>query len=246
MDTLMTISHAAIQTGKFCAIVGSSMNIYDIGDTVVKESGRAILPIRFPEDSPQMAEKAMDHIKTETDVFNGSEARVPVEEFWTDVAIKTLRNSSSVRKWDGIMSLPSTATRVTPITSFYSMPSNVSANDVFVTIARTALQEAVVLDLTKDLVDAFVNRLHGSVDIEASRTVGNAGVIHGWDNMQDTIHLPAWRLLQFSAAGRGQLFSHVQNWVLVEARNMVYVHGPGEATKRGKWRPWHFLNYARL
>jgi hypothetical protein len=115
-----------------------------------------------------------------------------------------------------------TATRVRPPVKAYEVPEHISADEIFVLAARTALSKIVYEFLTKEKLDGIVNSLHGSVILEEK------GVVRSWVCPRGLLVLPAWRLLQFSATNC-QLFSLVQNWVLVEIRKLFWEYGPDEA-----------------
>ena len=237
MDSLLTTSQGCLQKGKFLAIIGSSLNIYDFGNVVVKGSGRSLIPVRFRKNYPEMTKRAIEHIEQNTDVFNCAESGKAEEKFWQDVCLKVLQASSSVLSWERIMSLDKTTTRLKADFFDYCIPKNLQPDYVFEVAARTALGIKEKDHLSEEIVESFVNVLQGDAEVTPSgpgidfSTRDGPTKIQTWSSVSGSLTLPAWRLLQFSC-GNQQLFSYVQNWVLVEVRKLFYTYGYTAETQK--------------
>lgn len=227
MDSSLMASQSALIRGDFCAIVGSSLSVYDVGEVVVQASGRTLWPVVFPDKNPEMASRAAEKIREDNDVFRGSKSSLHSEEFWVDVTIETLQSSPSVYNWSYIMNLPQTTSRVQPPSPEYTVPPGIENDEIFLLASQTALERPAFEVLKKEKVHAVVDNLHGHLSLE---TV-DKGIVRNWDHPRGRLSLSAWRLLQFHAGGNCQLFSYVDNWVLIETRRLFYTHGPAEAVK---------------
>ena len=233
MDSILLFSQECLRGGIFCAVIGSSLSIYDLGEVVVTRSRRVIEPINFPKEMPELEAKTREILRNETDVLKGAESNKESVEFSLSVTVKVLQSSSSVLSWEDFACSPPTRTKIAPPTMYYRMPTTeegealISSDYVFLLASRTVLGKEAVENLDKNAVRAIVDHLSGRLVLETD----NHGRISNWTNPRGTLSLPGWRLLQFSVNYSAQLFPLVQNWVLVETRKMFYDYGPSEATK---------------
>jgi hypothetical protein len=227
MDNLLMVSQIALEKGEFCAIVGSALSVYDYGEVVLQASGRPLWPIEFPLKQPEMECKAESIIRSETDIGAGAKSFQKAENFWLRVTMQMLQSSPSVFKWSHlILGMSPTQSRVRLPSIFYGM-HGIEPDEIFLLAARSALERQKSELLTKPKVRAVVDLLHGSVTLASDTN----GVVHDWNNPQGTLSLPAWRLLQFPVGHSQQLFSLVQNWVLVETRRLFCEYGPDQTRK---------------
>lgn len=233
LDSILMFSQKCLMDGIFCAVIGSSLSIYDLGEVVVARSGRVIEPINFPKEMPELEARTREILRNETDMLKGAESNKESVEFSLSVTMKVLQSSSSVRSWEDFARSPPTRTKVAPPTVYYRMPTTeegealISSDYVFLLASRTVLGKEAVEDLDKNAVRAIVDHLSGRLVLETDYI----GRISNWINPRGTLSLPGWRLLQFPVSYSAQLFPLVQNWVLVETREMFYDYGPSEATQ---------------
>lgn len=227
MDRLLLLSQQTAKAGGLCVIICSALSVYDVGEVVVQDSCRALWPIRFPEHNEEMASKAAEKIKHETDVFSGAESSRRNEQFWVDVSINVLLSSTNVSEWDYIMNLPSSTTRVRPPIEQYEIPATVGNDYFFLLAARTALGKSEPETPPKERVRTVLNILHGHVSMKTS---SHLDFVRDWTKLKLVLTLPPWRLLQVPV-GSIQIFPLVQSWVLVGTRNFYYVYGPQETQK---------------
>lgn len=113
----------------------------------------------------------------------------------------------------------------------YRMPATIDADYVFLLVSRTVLKKEIAENLQETDVKVKVDHISGNLVVETNEE----GLVTNWDNARSTISLPGWRLLEFGVTKLSpQLFQLVQNWVLVETRNMLYIYGVCATTKTWK------------
>ena len=124
-----------------------------------------------------MACQAESILEKGTDIFKGAESDKKEERFWFHVTTSLLQSSPRVWDWDSILELPPTTTRVKPPTLAYNIPADtISADRIFVLTARGVFEKQKLELLSKEMLNAIVDKLHGSVTIETPQN----GVIKSW------------------------------------------------------------------
>lgn len=224
MDSLLSFSQDTISKGGFFAFVGSSLHIYDFGEVVLQASGRAMRRISFPSQSDTMENKTKDFVVA-SQVFAGAAARAAEAAFFLKVALQVARSSPSMSYW---LMVAKSKNKVSIPQITYGVPDRIGADNVFLLAARTALGRLEREGMNRDRLDAILDKQHGDVELHDA---DNDGVHLRWPNLSATLSLPPWRLLQFDFPHGNQVFSHVQNWLLVELHRLFYADGPSEAVK---------------
>ena len=224
MDSLLTFSQYTIAKGGFFAFVGSSLYIYDFGEVVLQASKRAMRRIKFPSHPGTMEQKTKDFV-VGSQVFGGAAARTPEAFFFLKVALQVARSSPRMSDW---LKVAKSRTKVSIPQITYQVPDRFDADNVFLLAARTALGRQEREAMNRDRLDAILDKLHGDAELHDA---DSDGVHLLWPNLSVTLSLPPWRLLQFDFPHGNQVFSHVQNWVLVELHRLFYSDGPCEAVK---------------
>lgn len=256
MDSIMTFSQKTIAQGGYFAVVGSSKYIYDFGEVVLQASTRAMREIRFPSnDQPDsLMEKKTREFVENSGIIKSAPARQENEKFRLEVAIQVAKSDPRMSNW---LMVANSETTIKIPHKPYRIPECMEASDVFQLAARTALQSDSTathhqgglkldsMDLErsehKNILHAVLHRLHGSAKLLGAR---DNDVYKGWDDVDVTLSLPPYRLLQFKSLGldlKDQLFPYVQNWVLVELRRLLYTDAPKEI-----YRTWEVGAMAML
>ncbi|CAB9519018.1 expressed unknown protein [Seminavis robusta] len=227
MDSIFGFFQECLQDGIFCAVVGSSLSVYDLGNVVVTRSGRPIAPVSFPKEIPEIEEKARKILHDETGIFAGFEGHRDHVEFNLLVSMKVTQSSSSVKSWEPYVFGSPTRGTIAPPNMHYRMPKTTDADYVFLLVSRIVLKREIAENLQETDVRAIVDHLSGNLVVETNEE----GLVTDWDNPRGTLSLPGWRLLEFGVTKLSpQLFQLVQNWVLVETRNMFYIYGADATT----------------
>mmetsp|Transcript_42465 Transcript_42465/g.102285 ORF Transcript_42465/g.102285 Transcript_42465/m.102285 type:complete len:730 (+) Transcript_42465:151-2340(+) len=232
LDGLLQASQSWLSGGGFCVIVGAGLSMYDLGDVVLQLSARAYAPIQFPTKRPEMAKRAIIYAQQNTDVFSGSEASNEVENFYLDVTTSMLESNMKLDYWADIMDLKSTDTRVRPNLRPYRLPEAFTYDEIFVLVAQAIFNEGKWRNLERPKVEALLNKLGGSVILKPME--GDKFTTEVQELEKGQMVLPAWRLLELSAndeKGKPQLFTWVQDWVLIETRKLLYTYGQTEVGK---------------
>ncbi|KAL7564540.1 hypothetical protein ACA910_013941 [Epithemia clementina (nom. ined.)] len=224
MDVLLSFSKYTIANGGYFAIVGSSLHIYDFGEVVLQASGRAMRQIKFPSNPDTMENKTRAFVIA-SQVFAGAAARVDEQHFFLKVALQVARSSPHMSFW---LKVAESQTNVSIPQISYGIPDGIDADTVFLLAARTALKQQMREQVNRDKLDAVLDKLHGNAELHDAQ---GDGVHRRWPNVSVTLSLPPWRLLQFIFPQNNQVFSYVQNWVLVELYRLFYDDGPSEAVK---------------
>lgn len=224
MDGLLSFSQDTIAKGGFFAFVGSSLYIYDFGEVVLQASGRAMRRIKFQSHPDTMESKTKDFVSL-SQAFSGAAPRAAEAAFFLTVALQVARSSPNMSDW---LRVAKSKTKVLIPQITYGVPDRIGADSVFLLAARTAFgqQEREVMD--RDRLEAVLDKLHGDAELHSAES---DDVHLLWPNLYVTLSLPPWRLLQFYFPHGNQVFSHVQNWVLVELHRLFYSDGLSEAVK---------------
>jgi len=224
MDCLLAFSQDTIAKGGFFAFVGCSLYIYDFGEVVLQASRRAMRRIKFPSHPDTMESKTKDFVVT-SQIFSGAAARAAEAAFFLAVALQVARSSPNMSNW---LRVAESKTKVSIPQIAYRVPDLIGADSVFLLAARTAFGQQEREVVNRDRLEAVLDKLHGDAELHSAET---DDVHLHWPNLYVTLSLPPWRLLQFDFPHGNQVFSHVQNWVLVVLRRLFYSDGPSEAVK---------------
>ena len=229
MDSLLQASQERLQGGGFCAIVGSSLSIFDFGETVLQLSGRAVVPIQFPSECPEMVKGARDFVHKKTDVFNGASNNHEIEEFYVRVTTSVLESKGKLRAWNHIVCMKETETRVRPPVTCCKKPDAVTYDEIFLLVAQGLFERGLWSgrSLDREKLHAVVNDLGGSVIMTPTEQV----IVTELGDLMGQMTLPAWRLLEFEVGASETRFKWVKNWVLVETRKLFYEYSPAESKK---------------
>ena len=187
--------------------------------------------ITFPILKPDMERRARQWLQKKSNVGLGeATSSEATTSLYLNVTMKVLQSSPSMLNWEHIIALSKTSTRIRPISLAYTIhPPHVNADDIFVLGARGALRrlEYEPLRESRDRVEAIVTQLHGTAVLKDPP----GSIVLDWNNTEGALFLPAWRMLQLRIKDGVQLFTWVQNWVVVEIRKLFYEYGLDETQK---------------
>ena len=225
MDALMSFSQNIVSEGGYFGVVGTSIRIYDFGQAVVQASRRAMWHIALTSN-PVMTEERTRAIVTKSQACAGAANRVDEAAFQLRVALQVARSSPKMTSW---LALASSEREIYIPTPCYEIPQNFDADIVFEVAARTALGETREEPMRQETYETIVDALQGNARLCGQN---NDGSHVDWPLIPVILSLPPWRLLQFTyPCGGKQVFTHVQDWVLVELHRLFYIVGPSEAVK---------------
>ncbi|KAG7372542.1 hypothetical protein IV203_018685 [Nitzschia inconspicua] len=235
MNQLLAFSQTELEEGRFVAIVATSLSVFDLGESVLEQSGRSLWPIRFPTRKPKLEEQARKWIKVNTNVGK--------DKFYLDVTMNVLQSESSIQVWKEITQISKIETRVKPFNKVYSTHDHVSADEIFLLAARGVLERPYYESLKsiKEKAITVADSLHGIIDLQQQQQQVDGNVVTDWDNAMGAVLLPAWRILQLPFPQKGKLFQAVENWVISETHKLFFTYGPEETVKK-----WELATMAAL
>ena len=219
MDSLLAFSHISLRDGSYCAIVASSLEIAELGEYVVQKSRRALAPIYFRDNKPEIRKKAMEVFLEKSSVLECPEEDKEKELFICAVKTAILESYTSILKWKSILDVDKSTRRMTISYENFGLPEGIDLEDVFELCSRTLFKAQKNETMDEKRLKGIVDKLHGRVRLSGTEQV----YITKWETLSVRFSLPVHRLLQITT--RSDLrYRRVEKWVVNAVYKLYYVN----------------------